>query len=111
LHENYDALTPGRIWGAVESGDELATAVVKQVGEYLASGLANLVALFHPTVIFIGHDMAMAGPRTYELLRAALLDRGVPENVQVLPARIGDSTPALGAVTLALRELFVTPGF
>jgi glucokinase len=111
LHENYDALTPERIWGAVESGDALATTVVKQVGEYLASGLANLVALFHPTVIFIGHDMAMAGPRTYDLLRVALLDRGVPESVQVLPARIGDSTPALGAVTLALRALFVTPGF
>ncbi len=111
LREDFDALTPQRIWAAVELGDELAVSVVRRVCEHLACGLANLVAVFHPSVIFIGHDMSMAGPRTYDLLRAAMRERGVPPEVDVQPAEIGDSTSALGAVTLALRELFVKPGF
>jgi predicted NBD/HSP70 family sugar kinase len=111
LHEDYDALTPERIWDAVETGDELATSVVRHVCDHLATGLASLVALFHPSVIFIGHDMANAGPRTYDMLRTAMGRRAVPASVLVLPAEIDEQTPALGAVTLALRELFVTPGF
>jgi N-acetylglucosamine repressor len=110
LHEDFDALTPESIWAAVESGDALATAVVCEAGSYLASGLANLVALFHPSAIFIGHDMAKAGPRTFDMLREAMLDRGVPEDIPVLPSRLDESIPALGAVTLALRELFGAPG-
>ena len=94
----------------MEAGDALATSVVREVGTYLASGLANLVALFHPSAIIIGHDMARAGPRTFAMLREAMADRGVPDNVQVLPSSIGESAPALGAVTLALRELFCAPG-
>jgi N-acetylglucosamine repressor len=110
LHEDFDALTPERIWAAVEAGDKLATAVVRDAGTHLAGGLANLVALFHPSTIFIGHDMAKAGPRTFEMLREAMLDVGVPECIPVLPSTIGESVPALGAVTLALRELFGAPG-
>lgn len=106
LHEDFDALTPERIWDAVEKGDPLATAVVSEICTHLATGLANLVALFHPSVIFIGHDMSRAGPRTYALLRIALAERGVPSQVQVLPATTDDWVPALGAVTLALRTLF-----
>jgi predicted NBD/HSP70 family sugar kinase len=111
LHEDFDALTPERIWDAVETDDELATSVVLQVCRHLAAGLASLVALFHPSVIFIGHDMSHAGPRTFEMLVSELRDLGVPESVSVVPAEIDDQTPALGAVTLALRELFVTPAF
>jgi N-acetylglucosamine repressor len=111
MHEDYDALTPERIWDAVETGDSLAISVVQRVCEHLATGLASLVAFFHPSVIFIGHDMARAGPKTYLMLQIAMRDRGVPSHVLVLPAEIDDHTPALGAVTLALRELFVTPGF
>lgn len=110
LHEDYDALTPRHIWSAVEAGDNLATVEVRQVCEHLAAGLVNLVAFFHPTTIFIGRDMATAGPRTFGLLRAALDDRAVSRAVKVLPAEIGDEAPALGAVTLALRQLFITPG-
>ncbi len=110
LHEDFDALTPEIIWAAVEAGDALATSIVRDATTYLAGGLVNLVALFHPSAIFIGHDMAGAGPRTFAMLREALTDRGVPEAVQVLPSKVGDSIPALGAVTLALRELFCAPG-
>jgi predicted NBD/HSP70 family sugar kinase len=110
LHEDYDALTPQQIWSAVEEEDALATAVVGQTCEYLATGLANLVAIFHPSVIFIGHDMAQAGPRTFAILRAAVLRRAVAPSIRVLPAEIGAEAPAVGAVTLALRELFATMG-
>jgi len=94
----------------VEEGDPLACEVVSRGCEHLATGLANLVALFHPSVILIGRDMALAGPRTFALLRQALRGPCVPDAVQVLPAEIGAEAPAVGAVTLALRTLFVTPG-
>lgn len=110
LHQDYDALTPAHIWQAVEEGDPLACEVVGRACQHLAMGLANLVALFHPTVIFLGRDLGVAGPRTYAILRQALRSRAVPDAVRVLPADLDAEAPAVGAVTLALRTLFVAPG-
>jgi glucokinase len=85
------------------SGDEAASAVLRDVGTKLGAGLAGLAMTFNPEVIVIGGGVMGAGdlllgPARDELVRRAL----APANdVPVVAAALGPEAGMIGAAMLA----------
>ncbi|HEY5388399.1 MAG TPA: ROK family protein [Thermoleophilia bacterium] len=90
-------------------GDAGAVAVLARLGEYLGAGLVTLVNIFNPEVIVVGGGAAAAGELLLEPARRVLQTRGsrpARDQVRVVPAVLGPDAGFIGAVALALVELF-----
>ena len=92
---------------AARAGDPVARAEIERTAEWLAYGLANAIALFHPERIAIGGGVALMG----ELLLAPLREhvRRVAfapfrDTVEILPAALGQEMVVIGAMLLAAGQ-------
>jgi len=93
---------------AAYGGDELAARVFSKAGGYLGVGLASIINVFDPDVIVLGGGMSAS----FDLLRdsmwyeikARALARMV-EQVEVVPAQLGNRAGVLGAAHLAFGKL------
>ncbi|GAA5178309.1 ROK family transcriptional regulator [Rugosimonospora acidiphila] len=97
---------------AADRGDALAQAAVREVGDWLGFGVANLVNIFNPeTVIFGGtlRDLYLAGAAQ---VRSRLNRNGLPacrEHVRLRTPELGDDAPLIGAAELAFQRLLADP--
>ena len=85
---------------ALEAGDQAAHTVLARVGTQIGRVLADVSRAVEPDVIVIGGELADAGralTAPIEHMLSTLGSYGVP---RVLPARLGDSGTALGAIAL-----------
>jgi N-acetylglucosamine repressor len=98
---------------AARAGDALALRILEQVAMYLGVGLVNAINLFGPEAVFLGREVIQAcsdillGP-----IRATVAERcfaTAAEQVQILPALLGDDAPVIGAACLVLEDLFSAP--
>ncbi|WP_432026351.1 ROK family transcriptional regulator [Streptomyces sp. 1222.5] len=92
---------------ALESGDEMAHAVLSQVGAQVGRVLADVSHAVGPDVIVIGGELVDAGRALMAPIERVLDTRiargsyGVP---RVVPAGLGDPGTALGAIALLRRH-------
>jgi predicted NBD/HSP70 family sugar kinase len=97
---------------AAQRGDAVAQAAVRQVGDWLGFGVANLVNIFNPeTVIFGGtlRDVYMAAAAQ---VRSRLNRNGLPacrEHVRLRTPELGDDAALIGAAELAFQRLLADP--
>jgi predicted NBD/HSP70 family sugar kinase len=97
---------------AAQRGDAVAQAAVRQVGDWLGFGVANLVNIFNPeTVIFGGtlRDLYIAAAAQ---VRSRLNRNGLPacrEHVRLRTPELGDDAALLGAAELAFQRLLADP--
>ncbi len=97
---------------AAKRGDALAQAAVRQVGDWLGFGVANLVNIFNPeTVIFGGtlRDLFLAAAAQ---VRSRLNRNGLAacrEHVRLRTPELGDDAPLIGAAELAFQRLLADP--
>jgi glucokinase len=96
------------VTAAATSGVSWGEAAFAEVGRWLGTGLAGLVAGLDPEVVVIGGGLSAAGDLLLDPARAALVDRlpgrrhrTVPE---VVAAACGPEAGMIGAATLA-REM------
>jgi len=72
---------------------------------YLGIGVANLIDIFNPhLVVLSGGMMIQLGPRVHEVQEIAeqYAMAALSENVQVVPAALGDHAGVIGAAMLAM---------
>jgi predicted NBD/HSP70 family sugar kinase len=97
---------------AANRGDALAQAAVREVGDWLGFGVANLVNVFNPeTVIFGGtlRDMYLASAAQ---VRSRLNRNGLPacrEHVRLRTPELGGDSALIGAAELAFQRLLGDP--
>ncbi len=97
---------------AATRGDAMAQSAVRQVGDWLGFGVANLVNIFNPeTVIFGGtlRDVYLAGAAQ---VRSRLNRNALPacrEHVRLRTPDLGDDAPLIGAAELAFQRLLTNP--
>ncbi|MEW6059574.1 MAG: ROK family glucokinase [Actinomycetota bacterium] len=105
---------PGEVTGktvteAARQGDDLALAILCQVGGRLGEGIAGLVNTLDPQVVVVGGGAVAAGDLLLEPARKAYLSAVEgPDHRPVVPivaAELGNDAGAVGAATLALEEL------
>lgn len=107
-YEKATAERPGgalAVFGAAESGDRAARAVIDEAAGALADGLAMLVMLMAPERIVLGGGLAEAGPVLLTPVTAALAGRVRVQPVpELVTARFGMRAGLVGAVLLARQD-------
>ena len=92
---------------AAQAGDPLAIEVFHRAGFYLGVGIVNLLHLFNPRLIVIGGGVAKAGSLLFDPMWETICERagaGYTEDLQIVPAALGDDVGLLGAVALVLSQ-------
>ena len=100
--------TPADLAGAANAGDEIACAVWDEVGTELGAALASVVWLLNPDTIVIGGGVARAGELIFEPVRRTIKSRTsrvFHEQLQVLPALLGNDAGIVGNAQLAVDSL------
>jgi glucokinase len=90
---------------AAQEGDPTALDVLAETGMYLGIGLASLVNLLDVRLVIIGGGIARAGKPLFDAVKESVRHRvlkSISDNVEVLPAKLGNSAGILGAAALVL---------
>ena len=105
--EGRQEVTARHVFTAAELGDAEAREIVGRAIEYLGAGLAGMAMLLNPEIFVIGGGVSMSGDSFFQPLREAFCRRApgpVSENVEIVPAGLGDEAGIAGAVLLAVEE-------
>jgi glucokinase len=89
-------------------GDEVARAVLAEIGRRLGYGLVGVVNVFNPELIVIGGGAIAAGELLLEPARAVVAERALPparDDVRIAPTHFGDESGMLGAALMALNPV------
>jgi len=103
-------ITVKAISEAAGRGDEVAVDVLSRTGGYLGMGLSIIAHLINPDRIAVGGGVSGAGEFILAPARerfGELLMHEVMGDMEVVPARLGNSAAVIGASLLAV-ERFVT---
>jgi glucokinase len=92
---------------AARTGDEVAVAILAEVGRRLGEGVAGLVNVLDPEIVVIGGGAGEAGDLLLAPLRDAFTSSvegvDVRPEVPIVPAALGNDAGAIGAALLALE--------
>ena len=101
-------LTAKHISEAAESGNELAIAAYERAGKYIGLAIANLLHIFNTSLVIIGGGVSRSGDLLFEPIRKSVHESVISDayldNLQILPAALGDDSGLLGALVLS-REI------
>jgi glucokinase len=89
-------------------GNKAAQKILREAGDYLGLGLANLVSVLNPQMIVVGGGLSGAGEWLLEPARRTMQRWGQPlavREVRVVRSRLGGRAGLLGAAKLALDRL------
>ena len=89
---------------AARAGDAAALAVLRETADYLALGIANLIAVFDPEMVVLGGGLMQAGDLLIDRIRSQSLAWTQPITarlVRIERTTLGEDAGLLGAARLA----------
>jgi glucokinase len=93
------------VTATARQGDADSLAVLDQLADWIAVGLANLVNIFDPELVVIGGGLVDAAdlllPRAQEHVHERVLAGGRRPLVPIVPAVLGEQAGAIGVALLA----------
>jgi glucokinase len=99
-------VTPKVIAEAARQGDTFAEEIFGFVADCVATVLASVTYLLQPQAFVVGGGVAQSGDVLFVPLRRRLKERLSPyfaENIEVMPAALGNAAGTIGAAALALH--------
>ncbi len=94
---------------AANKGDELAANAYNIAGFYLGQALASLIHIFNPSIIILGGGVANSGSLIFDpimkKIRSDIMDPIYLQNLEIVPAKLGDEAGLVGALVVA-RQIF-----
>lgn len=108
--EKDKSLTAQAIFSAAAGGDRLAYQIVEKAGQYLGTGIANLINILAPEVLILGGTMAEAGGDLLiqpicRTLKSKALQR-LEKDILIKLSSFGKQEGIVGATTLALYHYY-----
>ena len=106
---DIDNLDEEVIFSAAHQGDQLASRVLRDTGRYLGIGIANLINILNPEVVFISGSIVMGGDLVLDSLRSTVRNRALSypfEHAKIINSKIGKEGVAIGAASLILESVF-----
>jgi predicted NBD/HSP70 family sugar kinase len=97
---------------AAARGDASAQTAVRQVGDWLGFGVANLVNIFNPELVIFGGTLRDVYLAAAAQVRSRLNSIGLPatrEHVRLRTPKLGYDAALLGAAELAFEQLLADP--
>ena len=94
---------------AANQGDKLGRSIMEETGEYLGTGVANIINLFNPELVIMGGGVARAGDLIFEPLKKAVRKRAFSVSAKVakiIRVSLGKDCTVIGAAALVLKEMF-----
>jgi glucokinase len=101
---------PKSLSAAADQGDKLAETVWQDIGLKIGVGLTNVIWLVNPDRIVIGGGVAQAGDRLFRYIRETVenrCERTFWEDLEIVPATLGNDAGIIGAASLALESEFL----
>lgn len=90
---------------AAQAGDALAIQSINRAGTYIGHTLADFISLFNPSIVILGGGVMASGDLILEPIKKALpefmLNRAYLDQLQIVPASLGDNAGLIGALALA----------
>jgi predicted NBD/HSP70 family sugar kinase len=90
-------------------GDTLAVNLVDRLCLYISIGLVSLSNIFDPEVIYLGHEIALAGELVRDNLEANINQKIFSSKYKKIPVAIStfnDKAPVAGSTAIVLNNLF-----
>lgn len=109
VDNDLEEITAKLIYEEAQAGDELSKQIIKNTGQYLGIGIANLINILNPEKVIIGGGISQAGDLLMEPLVQTVMIRAmeVPASVvQIMRTKLAENAGSIGAATLVLQELF-----
>lgn len=97
---------------AAARGDALAQAALRQVGDWLGVGVANLVNIFNPELVIFGGTLREVYLAAATQVRGRLTRMALPayrEHLRLRTPGLGDNASLIGAAELAFERLLDDP--
>jgi predicted NBD/HSP70 family sugar kinase len=97
---------------AASRGDAVAQNALRQVGDWLGFGVANLVNIFNPEMVIFGGSLREVYLAAAAQVRSRLNRNGLPacrEHVRLRTPVLGDDGALLGAAEVAFEPLLQDP--
>ena len=94
---------------AANQGDKLGLNIMEETGEYLGTGVANIINLFNPELVIVGGGVTQAGDLIFKPLKKAVQKRAFSvsaEVAKIIPVSLGKDCTVIGAAALVLKEMF-----
>lgn len=105
-------VTPADVKAAVDDGDPIAAAALKETGWWFGVGLASFAHIFVPDRILIGGGLSELGRPFHDGALEGLSHVGMPyclDRLQVQPAALGNDAGIVGAVAALWMALSSSP--
>lgn len=100
-----EAINATHVAQVAAAGDPAAKNIVQEVGHWLGQGIADIAAIFDPSMVVIGGGAAQIGSLILDPARKhfknALAGRGFRPPVEVVGAKLGADAGLIGAADLA----------
>lgn len=90
------------------SGDQKALQIINNAGEYLGTGISNLVNLINPQAIVIGGELIKARDIILPTIREQVKRQSLKipgDHLQIMTATFGENSGPFGAATMVLQKL------
>jgi predicted NBD/HSP70 family sugar kinase len=97
---------------AAGRGDALAQAALRQVGDWIGFGVANLVNIFNPEMVIFGGTLRGVYLASAAQVRTRLNKTSLPalrEHVRLRTPNLGEDAMLIGAAELAFERLLTGP--
>jgi predicted NBD/HSP70 family sugar kinase len=93
-------------------GDASAQSAVRQAGDWLGFGVANLVNILNPEMVVFGgtmRDLYLAAAAQVRSRLNSMALAACREHVRLRTPKLGDDAPLIGAAELAFERLLADP--
>ena len=93
---------------AAKAGDNVACRLMEREGLLVAAGVVSAIHSFNPEIVVLGGGVTNAGDLLFNTVRSAVEAGVMPAyrgTYEIVPAALGGTSGALGAVATALDEL------
>ncbi|PJI93492.1 ROK family glucokinase [Luteimicrobium subarcticum] len=96
------------VTAAAEAGDELARALIAELGRWIGEGAASMAAVLDPEIVVVGGGVADAGDLLFPSVNAGFLAqlsaRGHRPEAPIVGATLGNDAGIVGAADLARQD-------
>lgn len=104
IHGDESKMRVELIAEAAAKGDALAQQIIRETGEYLGAGCANLVNVLNPERIIMGGGVIRGVPELVDMTREVVKRRALQDAaaaVEIVKARFGREAGVIGGAVLA----------
>lgn len=106
-------ITWEKVISAAQNGDSLCLKAIDRLIHNLSIGLVNAINTFDPEIVFLGHELALAGEMVTkplnEIVNMNILFRS-SKQVSIELSQFRDYAPCIGAPAIVLNEFFTASG-